>query len=164
MFISPSRFRETSSSTRMTIKSYGPVGMPMVIVSEYTHNITFCGTSSINLRQPSLKKITYEFDIIIRKSMFLKVKGRKFNRPGPFANKPGQSSSARCPAVWGPYDNESPMQWPIRPISSLGGALVDSVHIASTVVNRIAPQGSHRYSRRGHNTTVLHFADHPSQP
>ena len=126
MIISLSRFRVTSYSTRMTIKSYGPVGMPMVIVSEYTHNITFCGTSSINLRQPSLKKITYEFDIIIRKSMFLKVKGRKFNRPGPFANEPGQSSSARCPAVWGPYDNEYPdlchfpIQWPTRPISSLG--------------------------------------------
>ena len=33
---------------------------------------------------------------------------------------------------------------------------VDSVHIASAVINRIAPQGSHRYSRRGHNTIVLH--------
>ena len=27
--------------------------------------------------------------------------------------------------------------------------------LASTVINRIAPQGSHRYSRRGHNTIVL---------
>ena len=99
--------------------------------------------------------------------MFLKVKGRKFNRPDPFANEPGQSSSARCPAVWGPYDNESPdlchfpIQWPTRPISSLGVALVDSVHIASTVINPIAPQGSRRYCRRGHNTIVLRVVGHP---
>ena len=33
---------------------------------------------------------------------------------------------------------------------------VVSVHVASAVINRIAPQGSYRYSRRGHNTIVLH--------
>ena len=32
--------------------------------------------------------------------------------------------------------------------------------LASTVINRIAPQGSHRYSRRGHNTIELDSAPH----
>ena len=97
--------------------------------------------------------------------MFLKVKGGSSIVPAhsPASNEPGQSSSARCPAVWGTYDSESPdlchfpIQWPTRPISSRGGALADSVHIASTVINRMAPQGSRRYSRRGHNTIVLHI-------
>ena len=102
--------------------------------------------------------------IYIRKSVFLKVKGGSSIVPAhlPTSNEPGQSSSARCPAVWGPYDNESPdlchlpIQWPTWPISSLGGALVDSVHVASAVIKRIAPQGSHCYCWRGHNTIVLH--------
>ena len=32
----------------------------------------------------------------------------------------------------------------------------ESPQLARTVFNRIAPQGSHRYCRRGHNTIVLH--------
>ena len=32
--------------------------------------------------------------------------------------------------------------------------------LASTVINRIALQGSHRYSRRGHNTIVLQLYAH----
>ena len=73
-----------------------------------THDITFCGTSSVSL------EFTYELDII-EKACFSRSKGGKFNRP----------------------------------------VKVDLVHVASAVINRIAPQGSHRYSRRGHNTIVL---------
>ena len=38
----------------------------------------------------------------------------------------------------------------------VGGALVDLVHVANAVINRIVLQGSQRYCRRGHNTIVLH--------
>ena len=151
MIISPSRFRVTTSSTRMTIKWYGPVqvvGSPMAIVSECTGHT--CHSQHHVLwylfHQPTTAvflEVTYEFDIYIyiRKSVFLKVKGGSSIVPAhlPTSNEPGQSSSARCPAVWGPYDNESPdlchlpIQWPTWPISSLGGALVDSVHVASAV-------------------------------
>ena len=65
---------------------------------------------------------------IFKKGMFLKVKGRggKFNRPVQ-----GWGSTCRFGA------------------RSEGGQRVRSI-------NRIAPQGSHHYSQRGHDTIVLH--------
>ena len=57
--------------------------------------------------------------------MFLKVRGGKFNRPVQ-----GWGSTCRFGA------------------RSEGSQRVRSI-------NRIAPQGSHRYSRRGHDTIVL---------
>ena len=121
MIISPSRFRVSSSSTRMIVQSYGPEGAPMVIVKECTghtchpqHHVLWYlfhqPTTTVSL------KVTYKFDIY--KKHVSQGQGRKFNLLGPFANGPPP--------------------------------------LASTVVNRIAPQGSHRYSRRGHNTIVLH--------
>ncbi len=58
--------------------------------------------------------------------MFLKVKGGKFNRPVQ-----GWGSTCR----FGARSKGSQRVWSI---------------------NRIAPQGSHRYSRRGHDPIVLH--------
>ena len=129
MIISPSRFRVSSSSTRMIVKSYGPEGAPMVIVKECTshtchpqHHVLWYlfhqPTTTVSL------KVTYKFVIYIYIYIYIYIKhvsqgqGRKFNLPGPYANGPPP--------------------------------------LASTVINRIAPQGSHRYSRRGHNTIVLH--------
>ena len=63
---------------------------------------------------------------IFKKGMFLKVKGGKFNCPVQ-----GWGSTCR-------FDARSECGQRVRSI------------------NRIAPQGSHRYSWRGHNTIVLH--------
>ncbi len=63
---------------------------------------------------------------ILKKGMFLKVRGGKFNRPVQ-----GWGSTCRFGA------------------RSEGSQRVRSI-------NRIAPQGSHRYSRRGHDPIVLH--------
>ena len=71
---------------------------------------------------------------ILKKGMFLKVRGGKFNHPVQ-----GWGSACRFGA------------------RSEGSQRVRSI-------NRIAPQGSHRYSRRGHDTIVLHHLDSHTAP
>ena len=72
MIISPSRFRASSSSMRMIVKSYGPEGAPIVIVKECTGHT--CHPQQHVLwylfHQPTTTvslKVTYKFDIYKKK-------------------------------------------------------------------------------------------------
>ena len=67
---------------------------------------------------------------IFKKGMFLKVKGGG----GGGVNRPVQGLGSTC---------------------RFGARSECGQRVRS--INRIAPQGSHRYSRRGHNTNVLHL-------
>ena len=100
----------------MTTKSYGPVGTPMVIVSECTGHT--CHSQHHVLwylfHQPMttvFKKQQHMNSISKKKHVYQgqgEGGGGKFNLP-----------------------------------VKVGGTLVESVHVASAVINRIAPQGSH---------------------
>ena len=121
-------FKVTSSSTRMIAKSYGLVGDADGHSQRVHRPYLSLTTSRFVVLLPSTydnRLIKYlRINSIFKKGMFLKVKGGgKFNRPVQ-----GRGSTCRFGA------------------RSEGGHRVRSI-------NRIASQGSHRYSRGG--TTPL---------
>ena len=112
----------------MIVKSYGLVGDADGHSQRVHRPYLSLTTSRFVVLLPTTVLLEFTYEFDIHeKACFSRSRGGKFNRPVQ-----GRGSAFRFGA------------------RSDGGQRVRSI-------NRIAPQGCHRYSRRGHDTIVLHI-------